>query len=148
MTTPTDKKQPETSVSNSGDCSPVLCYVSGSWAYFTTKPLTEQWGDDWDDAPYEHNAGSPYTFGEHDQKQGRKPWKIIVIAWRGDFETPDEGHCNSPYSVQQINAGVVAWLRTSRWRDGKPVVVPAGVTVERFCELIREGGGEVYHRYE
>lgn len=33
-----------------------LCYVDDGFAYFTTKPLTEQWGDDWNDAPYEHNA--------------------------------------------------------------------------------------------
>ena len=37
-----------------------LCYVSGCFAYFTSKDLTEQWGDDWNDAPYEHNAGEPY----------------------------------------------------------------------------------------
>ena len=29
-------------------------------AYFTPVSLDEQWGDDWDDAPYEHNAGIPY----------------------------------------------------------------------------------------
>lgn len=38
----------------------VLCYVSGGKAFFTTKPLSEQWGDDWNDSPYEHNAGEPY----------------------------------------------------------------------------------------
>ena len=37
----------------------VLCYVDAPWAYFTTRRLSEQWGDDWDDAPYEHNAGTP-----------------------------------------------------------------------------------------
>ena len=37
-------------------------YVEGKkekWAFFT--PMFErQWGDDWNDAPYEHNAGYPY----------------------------------------------------------------------------------------
>ena len=42
---------------------PILCYVKGPWAYFTTQPLKKQWGDDWDDAPYEHNAGEPYGPG-------------------------------------------------------------------------------------
>jgi hypothetical protein len=37
-----------------------LCYVKGNWAYFTSRPLSEQTGDDWNDAPYEHNAGTPY----------------------------------------------------------------------------------------
>jgi hypothetical protein len=39
---------------------PILCYVSENFAWFTTRSLEEQWGDDWDDAPYEHNAGEPY----------------------------------------------------------------------------------------
>lgn len=29
--------------------SPVLCYVSDQWAYFTTQPLAEQRGDNWND---------------------------------------------------------------------------------------------------
>lgn len=29
----------------------VLCYVDGNCAYFTTQPLDQQWGDDWNDAP-------------------------------------------------------------------------------------------------
>jgi len=38
-----------------------LCYVSPPWAWFTSLPVEEQWGDDWDDAPYQHNAGRPYS---------------------------------------------------------------------------------------
>lgn len=42
-----------------------LCYADldrdgAIIAYFTTQPIAEAWGDDWDDAPYEHNAGPPY----------------------------------------------------------------------------------------
>ena len=37
-----------------------LCYIEKNFAYFTTQDLEKQWGDDWDDAPYEHNAGTPY----------------------------------------------------------------------------------------
>ena len=125
-------------------CSPVLCYVDGCWAYFTTRKLSEQWGDDWNDAPYEHNAGRPYEFHEHDRKEGREPWQIVKVAFDGGFETPAEGHNNSPWSVEQINAGAVAWLRTDSYRTTKPVIIPAGVTIERFCELIHEGGGTVY----
>lgn len=42
-----------------------LCYIDDNGysnqgvAYFTDN-LENQWGDDWDDAPYEHNAESPY----------------------------------------------------------------------------------------
>ena len=118
--------------------------MDGCWAYFTTRKLSEQWGDDWNDAPYEHNAGRPYEFHEHDRKEGREPWQIVKVAFDGGFETPAEGHNNSPWSVEQINAGAVAWLRTDSYRTTKPVIIPAGVTIERFCELIHEGGGTVY----
>lgn len=142
MTTDTERKAGAALAA--APCSPVLCYVDGPWAYFTTRKLSEQWGDDWNDAPYEHNAGTPYDYSEHDRKEGHAPWEIIKVAWDGDFEPPSEGHYNSPWSVEQINAGAVAWLRTSRWRTGKPVIIPAGTTLERFCEMMREGGGTVY----
>ena len=124
-------------------CSPVLCYVDGQWAYFTTRKLSEQWGDDWNDAPYEHNAGTPYEYHDHDKKEGREPWTISKVAYDGDFETPCEGHNNSPWSVEQINAGAVAWLRTSKWNKTQ-AIIPAGTTMPRFCELIAQGGGRTY----
>lgn len=37
-----------------------LCYVEDNFAYFTSKDLSEQWGDGWGKKPYEHNAGIPY----------------------------------------------------------------------------------------
>lgn len=37
-----------------------LCYVDNNEAWFTSD-FKHQWGDDWDDRPYEHNAGSPYS---------------------------------------------------------------------------------------
>jgi hypothetical protein len=124
--------------------SPVLCYVKGQWAYFTTQKISEQWGDDWNDAPYEYNAGTPYEYVDHDRKEGRAPWQIVKVAWDGDFETPRERHPSSPWSVEQINAGAAPWLRTRRWHSGEPVIIRAGTTLEHFCELIREGGGAVY----
>ena len=36
-----------------------LCYVDGNKAWFTNN-FEKQWGDDWNDRPYEHNAGLPY----------------------------------------------------------------------------------------
>ena len=38
----------------------MLCYVDKPWAYFTTQKLEDQWGDDWEDIPYQHNAEEPY----------------------------------------------------------------------------------------
>jgi hypothetical protein len=122
----------------------VLCYVDGPWAYFTTRKLSEQWGDDWDDAPYEHNAGRPYDYSDHDRKEGRESWEIIKVAWDGDFEAPCDNTTNSRWSVERINAGGVAWLQTSQWSSSPAVIIPAGVTIERFAELIKQGGGSIY----
>ena len=36
-----------------------LCYLENNIMYFTSD-IENQWGDDWDDRPYEHNAGKPY----------------------------------------------------------------------------------------
>jgi hypothetical protein len=120
---------------------PILCYVRDQWAFFTTRKLSEQWGDDWNDAPYEHNAGDPYEFGAHDEKNGREPWTISRVAFDGCFETPCSNYPNSPWSVEQINAGAVAWLRSSY----PPItVIPAGVTLPQFRQLIERGGGTVY----
>lgn len=158
-----------------------LCYVKGSFAYFTTQELSKQWGDDWNDAPYEHNAGEPYEPCWHNEptrrndpeaRRGLKPgtqthlevgelcrcvscqrdwnedgtpaWSITKVAFDGPLDQPCEGVLNSRYSVEQINSGAVAWLVTSQWSSGPTVAVPAGVSIARFCELVRQAGGTVY----
>jgi hypothetical protein len=83
-----------------------LCYVDGAFAYFTTQKLSEQWGDDWNDAPYEHNAGEPYEWREGDKEP---KWEILKVAFEGSLRTPDSGVENSRYSVQDINKGQIAW---------------------------------------
>jgi hypothetical protein len=118
----------------------VLCYVDdeGDWAYFTTAPLEEQSGDDWNDCPWEHNAGTPIA---------REPYEVFKIAYDGPFETPNEGYINSPFSVDMINAGAIAWLRSSRYMDWEKetvVCVHAGTPLKEFITLIEKGGGKVY----
>jgi len=127
---------------------PVLCYVDSSWAYFTTQELSEQWGDDWDDVPYEHNAGQPYEFGAEAEVADRETWEIIKVAFDGNFVEPKEGCINSPWSVQSLNMGVYPWLRSSPWNDVITIDIYAGATLLQFCELIRKGGGHVYMRPE
>ena len=67
--------------------STALCYVAGNFAYFTTKPLSEQWGDDWDDAPYEHNAGTPYSPCWHNEP-GHRNNPNSKRGWRPGTQTP------------------------------------------------------------
>jgi hypothetical protein len=118
-----------------------LCYVDETWAYFTTQSLESQWGDDWNDAPYEHNAGLPYEASPRDKKQ----WEIIKLAYDGPLETPCYGIPNSSMSVEDINNGACAWLVSSRYLDPpKRVIIPAGTDISKFIALIKEAGGEVY----
>jgi hypothetical protein len=140
-----------------------LCYVSGWYAYFTTRSVQEQWGDDWDDAPYEHNAGTPYEPCWHREERYRKPgeplcnctscvrdwdgekprWKIVRVRFGGPFLQPCEGFYNSPHSVQQINSGVIPWLR-SAWWDEHSQNVRAGATLQEFTERVLRAGGKVF----
>lgn len=117
---------------------PVLCYVSCAFAYFTTQELSKQTGDDWNDAPYEYNAGLPY-----ESEDGA--WTITKIAWDGPFESPaDIGH-SSDLSIDQINSGETPWLKTAKWGRGHtPVNIMAGTTPSEFIRLIESGGGFVY----
>jgi hypothetical protein len=117
---------------------PILCYTKGCWAYFTTQKLSEQWGDDWNDAPYEYNAGLPY-----ESEDGS--WAITKIAWDGPFETPaDIGH-SSGLSVEEINSGKSPWLKTAKWGwELYPINVMAGTTLTEFTRLIESAGGAVH----
>lgn len=110
-----------------------LCYVTGNWAYFTSADLEKQWGDDWDDAPYEHNAEPPYE---------REPGQIVRIAWDGDYCTPDFRYTNSPWSVEEINAGATPWLVAGWFSHGDSV--EAGATIAEFCDAIMKHDGTVY----
>lgn len=115
---------------------PVLCYVCKPWAYFTTNKLEQQWGDDWDDAPYEHNAGVPYA---------DDGCKIIKLAYDAELETPAErAGFNSSYSVEEINSGAVAWLVSPSWCSEDKVVIPAGTGISNFLKLVKQAGGVVY----
>lgn len=124
----------------------ILCYVKGPWAYFTTQPLSEQWGDDWNDIPYEYNAGRPYKYRADCVEEGKQPWAIYQVAWEGPFDEPRErfsSYSASPFSVEAINAGAIAWLQTEAWRK-ELIVIPAGTSLQIFINLIQMAGGEVY----
>lgn len=118
----------------------VLCFASHGMAFFTTQGLDKQWGDDWDDAPYEHNAGYPYTDRESPER-----WKVFSVFFEGPYILPEEGHRNSPYSVRDINKGNIPWLRYHNWRyDLTGESIPAGTTFIDFCNIMSRNGGRVY----
>ena len=124
------------------DMTAVLCYVERDWAYFTTQHLAEQWGDDWNDAPYDCNAGLPYRYlSEHDQGE---PWTVIKVGWEGPFEAPNAWKVNSRYSVQDINRGAVPWLVAERYGQAHGVTIPAGLSLGAFIAAVQSVGGAIW----
>lgn len=131
-----------------------LCYIENNFAYFTTQDLDKQWGDDWDGAPYEHNAGTPYpplyryVAGRNEKVEtdwnadGTPKWEIVKIAFYcPSAETPAQmAYGNSKYSVQQINKGMIPWLTSRQHNTCKY----AGASIDSFVFFIEECGGEVF----
>lgn len=64
------------------DCDPIRC-----------------WGDDWDDAPFEHNAGDPYFNGPTVESIYQS---VVVSRYMVDDILTDH-YVNSPYSVHDLN---------------------------------------------
>lgn len=128
-----------------------LCYIDGNKAWFTDN-FEEQWGDDWDDKPYEHNAEEPYDHWseliEDNKEILKRKWKEHPIKLKTlYFETNDwserrpcDGYVNSPYSVEDINKGAIAWLHTDKYN------IQAGTTMEEFIKIIKDNGGCIYRK--
>ena len=118
---------------------PRLCFVRECWAFFTTQPLEMQWGDDWDDAPYEHNAGLPYL------PHAGESWEVIKVAWEGPFDTPAVMGNNCAYSVMHINDGRVPWLFQDAYTDKSDIpAIYAGISLRDFIGVVEAAGGVVY----
>lgn len=86
------------------------------------------------DTPYEHNAGTPYK---------EKGQEIVKISFNCDLITPDYGHHNSPWTVENINSGAVAWLRSLNWMK-EVIVIQAGTGIQEFVDKVKESNGSVY----
>jgi hypothetical protein len=123
-----------------------LCYVDGNnTAWFTTQPLTglnKQTGDDWNNSPYEHNAGEPYFEKDHE---------LVRLVVEG-FRTP--AYLGFRCSVDQINAGMVAWLSreysylladdlSNEQYVYEHETIHAGTDLPTFISKVKEAGGEV-----
>ena len=99
-------------------------------AYFTPISMDEQWGDDWDDAPYEYNAGIPKI----EILQVPSAIKSYNFSLPNDFAYGG----NSPFAVADINHGAVAWIYdvVSRKTNSKYVAIQGGDDLETFADKI------------
>lgn len=122
-----------------------LCYVEGNKAWFSDN-FENQWGDDWDDRPYECNAEVPYTsWGEEigEDEEGKPIYKEHKIKHKTLYfeaeDWMDERPCDiGRFSVEDINKQAVAWVHTSKFN------ILAGTTIEKFIETIENNGGKIY----
>ena len=114
-------------------------YIEGKqefYAYFTPISLDKQWGDDWNDAPYEHNAGVPYD--DYYDGDERVETEIIVVPFYIPHDgwtvrlPEDYGGGNSPFAVEDINGGAVAWIYDGLSRTA----INAGSTPAEFFEKV------------
>lgn len=123
------------------------------YAYFTPLSLDEQWGDDWNDAPYEHNAGEPYdslilsTKDVNGIKFVNETADVNILVVRFALNSynssfpRDYDPCNSPFSVEMINAGAVAWIYDCKYVSGgkkKHVAIQAGVNPYEFADKVNQ----------
>ena len=128
-----------------------LCYIDGQKAWFTSD-FEHTSGDDWNDRPYEHNAEPPNDYWseliEDNSDIWKRKWKHNPILLETlYFETNDwserrpcDGYSNSPYSVDDINNGAIAWLHTDKFN------IQAGTTMKDFIETVLKNGGSIWKK--
>jgi hypothetical protein len=63
--------------------------------YLGEDSLEDWWGDDWNDVPYEHNAGSVYPEYVKGHKDIAFPYDALVLE-------PCDGVCNSLFSKDDM----------------------------------------------
>lgn len=126
-----------------------LCYVHKNKAYFTND-FEHCWGDDFDDIPYEHNAGLPYDYWSEliednedifKRKYIHHPIELKELFYEFPCEwvsLPCDNYTNSPFSVEMINKGAIAWI------IGNDFIIPAKTEYEDFIKIVQSNKGIVY----
>jgi hypothetical protein len=112
-----------------------LVYVTeisdgSGFAYFSEDPDKER-GDDWNDAPWQSNAGPPY---------GRTRLRVVPFQCDGLYQT------SSDVSIEDLQKGKEPWLKT--WNGDSEI--RGRIPLPAFIEHIEWAMGECwsYHQYE
>ncbi len=116
---------------------PVLCFVEGPWAWFTTGPLDDVWGDDWGDAP-RGSTGSPYAW---EPRMTVERYALIKVAFDGPFKAAPDWQ-----TASDINAARRAWIYGESGSATAGIL--AGCSLTEFGARVRSAGGEVYFARE
>jgi len=109
--------------------------------------LKSNGGDDWNDRPYECNAGEPYDHWleemPHKPPVYKKTYERHEIKHKILFFEVDDWNDQRPcdmgrYSVEDINKQAVAWIHTDKFN------ILAGTTYENFIDILEKNGGTIY----
>ena len=105
-----------------------LCFIGNGYAYFTDKSIADTTGDDWDNKPYDSNAGLPkyYTFRVYF-------WSLL--------QQPCDFHY--AFSAKEINDARIPWL-FAPVMSALTTKVWAGAMFKDFVKAVIDSGGEVY----
>lgn len=83
-----------------------VLYGNGFGLYLGADDCEDYWGDDWDDAPYEHNAGEVYQRYRQGYVEFTFPLKYSVCE-------ACNGYFNSPFSKEDMKNRKVPCLTIS-----------------------------------
>lgn len=114
-----------------------LCYYDDPWLYFSPD-FKNQWGDDWDDFPYQHNAGKPYGDYVKIAICSNDVWLISPADKYGEFA--------EDYSVKEINEDNIPWLRSypDNKKDKEENCLFPGATLNEAILWLKSKEVEVY----
>lgn len=113
--------------------------------------LKSNGGDDWNDRPYECNAGEPYDSWseliEDNEDIFKRKYKHHSIKHKilyfEVYDWTDQRPCDKgEYSVEDINKQAVAWVHTNEFN------ILAGTTYENFIDIIEKHRGKIYLQKE
>ena len=110
----------------------------GYQLYFTTALMKDQWGDDWDDAPYDLNASDPYDTHRIDGERVEHIILVLQIWVKAEdwLMMPLDFSYNS-FAVSDINSGAVAWLyKPAEGKSCNGISVHAGMTPQEVSWMI------------
>jgi hypothetical protein len=111
-----------------------LCIVRENFACFVSDYENVR-GDDWNDAPYDSNAGWPYKEFE----------QIEVYFDEGRcFHRPGASWSQQHYSLDKMREEKIPFIVCT---GGGGNIIP-GMTLKAFIEIIKANGGAVYELKE
>lgn len=99
------------------------------YVYFSDQPWKVE-GDDWDDAPWDCNAGEPYPRDNYDLEKIR-----FEIDSSLDWEiAPSVNESQTYYSINDIKFGKIPWLTI--YKNGKEIKIDYGTRLYDFIKHI------------